>query len=265
MRAPLRCLCVLLTTFAAAPPAAAQTFIGLDPPSRTKKPTELLVALDKPVPGARLFIDGVLAGALPMEPKAVSPGRHTVRVERPGYRAVETTVAAARGARNRVSLVLEPEGTLVSIGSAEPGAECSIDGAPAEPLPLVRVVTPGRHGVLVTKDGFEPEVLELQAELGVDATLTAELRPAMASDRPIQGALAPAEEVVDADLGLEHERDRLRAAPRAEPSRWYIWTGIGVVAAGAVTAAILASQPRPHPIAPIDVCRGPCDATVGVP
>jgi hypothetical protein len=57
--------------------------------------------------GALVSIDGRAAGTTPVTLTAVAPGRHTVRLERPGYRTVTTTVDVKAGARARVAARLE--------------------------------------------------------------------------------------------------------------------------------------------------------------
>ena len=57
--------------------------------------------------GAVVTIDGRPSGSTPVTLTAVAPGRHTVRIERPGYRTVTTTVEVKAGARARVAARLE--------------------------------------------------------------------------------------------------------------------------------------------------------------
>jgi hypothetical protein len=57
--------------------------------------------------GALVSIDGRPAGTTPVTLTTVAPGRHTVRLERPGYRTVTTTVDVKAGERARVAARLE--------------------------------------------------------------------------------------------------------------------------------------------------------------
>jgi hypothetical protein len=52
-------------------------------------------------------VDGRPSGNTPVTLTAVAPGRHTVRIERPGYRPVTTTVMIKSGERARVAARLE--------------------------------------------------------------------------------------------------------------------------------------------------------------
>ncbi len=60
-------------------------------------------------PYATLFIDGVAVGDTPQMDYPVSPGRHTIRIERPGYRTVTEPVHVDAGntVRRRFTLVQE--------------------------------------------------------------------------------------------------------------------------------------------------------------
>jgi hypothetical protein len=65
------------------------------------------LVVDSRPAGALVTIDGRPSGSTPVTLTAVAPGRHTVRIERPGYRAVTTTVDVKAGERARVAARLE--------------------------------------------------------------------------------------------------------------------------------------------------------------
>jgi len=56
--------------------------------------------------------------------------------------------------------------TRLMITSEAPGASISIDGGPPAPSPLIREVSPGKHQVEVTAEGFYPDRRELTAMAG---------------------------------------------------------------------------------------------------
>ena len=58
--------------------------------------------------GARVFVDGRLAGVTPLLLSNVKPGTHQVRIERSGYARWTTAVRVAPSRRSRVSASLEP-------------------------------------------------------------------------------------------------------------------------------------------------------------
>ena len=261
--------------------AYAQSFEGIDltptkkkPPVVAKpKPTELRISLGKEVQGAQLFIDKALVGELPMQPRAVTPGEHTFSIVRFGYKTVEHPITAARGKLTEVTVNLEAEGGIFTIGANEDGAQVAIDGAPAGAVPLQKVLAPGRHEIRVSKVGFTAHTQVVQAELGIEVTVAAELQSSLpgataATDRPVQLALGPPDR--DADLDVERGGAPAAAVSTGSPGaplykRWYVWAGAGAVIAGGVATAIVLSQPKTRPIDPVAVCGGPCDVVMGGP
>ncbi len=73
-----------------------------------------------------------------------------------------------------------PRLTQVMVASRTEGARVSMDGSKAAPVPLVRTATPGVHRVLVSKEGFFEESLEIVAVEGrlVVAQVNLQPRPA---------------------------------------------------------------------------------------
>ena len=57
--------------------------------------------------GAAVLIDGRPAGVTPLSLAGLAPGTYSVRIERPGYRAVTTSVDVKAGERARVAARLE--------------------------------------------------------------------------------------------------------------------------------------------------------------
>lgn len=240
--------------------AHAQVFEGLDLTPKKKPKTRVAVTLTAPVAGAKLFIDGEAAGELPLVEKVVKPGEHTLKVERPGYRTIEETVTAIASKKTDFTFTLVAVGAVVTIEAATEGATCAIDGAEPEALPLTKVLSEGKHALVVAADGFKAETRTIDATLGAD--LKESFTLLVGEDRPAQVNLEPVEQ--DSDLELElSPGQREKTTPLY--ARWYVWAGVGAVVAGAVVTALVVTQaPKPTPD-PTIVCGGPCDATVGWP
>ena len=272
-------LLVLAVAFAGLE-ARAQSFEGLDlsaptpkkrtppPPPSKAKPSELMVTVTNPAEGTRLLIDQESVGELPMEPKTVTPGEHVVTLEAPGFATTEKKVQVPKGQKVEISLTLQAEGALVMIEANEGGAMCSIDGAPEVALPLARVLPPGRHEIKGTKQGFKPDVKIIQTQPGVEVTVGIEL-DVIGSDRPTRATIEPGEH--DSDLDSERGHGgatkvvQAQATGSSGSSHWYIWAGVGVVVAGGVAAALVATQPKHAGFDPTTVCNGPCDSIIGAP
>jgi hypothetical protein len=72
----------------------------------TEPPGFLTIAAD---PFGEVYIDGVDAGQTPLVEYALKPGRHTVRIEHPGFKTVSETVQvdASNTIRKRYTLLPE--------------------------------------------------------------------------------------------------------------------------------------------------------------
>jgi serine/threonine-protein kinase len=60
-------------------------------------------------PGARVVVDGRDRGATPLTLSDVPAGTHAVRLERPGYQTISTTVRVDARTRARVAVSLTAE------------------------------------------------------------------------------------------------------------------------------------------------------------
>src|SRR5207253_7504375 len=63
--------------------------------------TSATLAIDSRPAGAKVFIDGKLAGTTPLVVPAIASGDHAIRLERDGYRQWSSSVRVAAGERNR--------------------------------------------------------------------------------------------------------------------------------------------------------------------
>ena len=61
-------------------------------------------------PPGTLFIDGRDMGSVPVIEEPVSPGRHTIRVERAGYKTKTETIEVPANTTVRRTYVLDQEG-----------------------------------------------------------------------------------------------------------------------------------------------------------
>jgi hypothetical protein len=90
-----------------AAPAAPSALPRREPAPRPPEPQGFLtIAAD---PFAEVYIDGADAGQTPLVEYAVKPGRHTIRVERPGFKTVTETVQVVAGDVVRKRYTLLPE------------------------------------------------------------------------------------------------------------------------------------------------------------
>ena len=83
----------MMTRAPPSPPAAARGFITVDAD-----------------PAGTVFIDGSEVGSTPVVEFGVTPGRHTIRVDRAGFKSRSETVDVSANATVRKRWILQPEG-----------------------------------------------------------------------------------------------------------------------------------------------------------
>jgi len=162
---------------------------------------------DAPVrPSAKILITLDGTPILPFTPVNVTPGKHAIHVEAPGYAPADRQDTVAQGDFRMIDQVLKPLPAHLQI-TTEADAKVAIDGRLAGTVPLAIDVNAGAHLVAVLRDGREPWTREL------------------ALDRGQQLALAPALEVT---------------AKRRWTSRTIIGGSVtGALALGAATFALI--------------------------
>jgi hypothetical protein len=115
-----------------------------------------------------VFVDGVFRGTTPLSaPLLVEAGQHSIRCERPGYRASEQVLSVAAGTlqATRCSPLPAPNsagaGARLDVRVDVPGATVLVDGAPRSPSAL----PPGPHDIVVSHPGYRTwhQVVDLQA------------------------------------------------------------------------------------------------------
>jgi hypothetical protein len=65
------------------------------------------LSIDSRPDGAKVFIDGKLAGTTPLQVAGLDAGEHVVRLERDGYRRWSSSVRVVASEQNRVTASLE--------------------------------------------------------------------------------------------------------------------------------------------------------------
>lgn len=155
-----------------------------------------VLAIETDPPGATVYVERRDLGSRGNAPVqlGLNAGTYKVIVELPGYEPVESQVAVALGAEtpHRVKLRQivgnvqvdgEPAGALVRLDSE--------DAAPIGTVPSTLPIPPGRHALIVTKEGFSPSTVSIN----VPAYQTITVHPRLA---PIAGDLVVNSDVRDA-------------------------------------------------------------------
>jgi len=132
-------------------------------------------------PDVEVFVDGESKGKAPVTVQAIKPGEHIVGGRKVRFKAVEQTVRVAPGENAIVSFRMEiappdrPRGAL-KVQSLVPNAEVFFDGSSLGRAPIDRNdLDPGKHYVVVHKDGFTDFKREIILIENQTMTLVADL------------------------------------------------------------------------------------------
>ena len=231
------------------------------------------------VDDAQVTVDGkeVAAGAT----IALDPGEHTVVVKRPGYADFSRKVKVTGGQATTVTATLDAVAGVLDVTSDVPGSVVLLDGKSLGEAPVEdALVPPGMHEIIVRREGFEDHVSRLSIRAGRDYTVRGALKPkegvrtlvASNADRPEQTQLLPSSDAVEgADLAITSPG---RVESDAWYQRWYVWAGVGAVAAAAVGSAVVVNNNAANRrLSPEEVCDldpgdgrpGVCDDVMNLP
>lgn len=135
--------------------------------------TQLMIS--SRAPGAQGAVDDDPLSEAPVV-REVTPGKHRVRVEAPGFFGQQVEGVAVEGRLIVVEVELQEKPALVTV-RAPAGASVSVDGRPAGSAPLARPleVPAGRHFLAVTRRGHKPFTRELTLDRGQELDLSARL------------------------------------------------------------------------------------------
>ena len=164
----------------------------------------------------------LLAGVLPAGPGKdapkgrfrviVDPGTHVITVSREGFADAVKTQTVAPGSKTELKLELDRLPAQLVVTSNQAGAQVLVNDADVGLAPVEVSRPAGKYHVLVRKKGF----------LDFDATTNAD---------PGQRVNVPAV---------------LREDKPALTSRWWFWTGVGVLVVGAAVTTYFVTRPDPE-------------------
>lgn len=234
--------------------------------------TELLVKLSGGIKGARLFVDNKDMGVLPQAALTMTAGEHTVVVRRPGFADFSRRITVQEGTTAEVAVALDAVAGVVAVLADVPGAKVTIDGQPRGQVPLSNIeLKPGSHEIVVSREGFEPEVSRLAIRAGKDYTVNAHLKPAeggkppvlASADRPQQPVLTPPESQDPLVPLTPTPEEPEVSSDKPWFKRWYVWAGVGAVVAAAAAGTVVATQgSSAKPLDSNEVCGGQCDGVL---
>jgi hypothetical protein len=191
--------------------------VTLDPPdaaiSVDGAPLEAITGGSLPT-----LVAGTLGAGVGKAPPAASfrlvldPGPHTVLIQREGFTTAVHTELARPGEKRAIRLVVDRIPATLAVTANEANAVVSVDDLDVGVAPVVLARPAGAHRVLVRKPGFDPYTL--------DATVTAGQR-------------------LDVSASLKQHKPSVA-------TRWWFWTSIATVVAGAVVTTYVLTRPSPQ-------------------
>jgi hypothetical protein len=161
--------------------------------------------------GARVLLRDAVVGTSPLAgPLRVNAGKAKLEVSADGYETYVKELDLPGGEATTIDVALKAKttgGTLVI--RCEPAALVTLDGKPAGSAPLEQNVVAGSHTITLTKDGYVTRTATVVVEDGGRK---------------------------ETSFSLEREE--------GITSKWWFWTGVGVVAVGgaALTYGLLTSR-----------------------
>jgi len=132
------------------------------------------LTLKSSVPDATVRVDGQRVATTPLQASlALTAGRHSVELSRPGYATLVQTIDLGPGASGELTFTLEVDplqvrtsGASLMLDLSEPDAVIFVDGKHIGPYKGPLKLPPGTHAIRVERDGFYP----LERQLTLDAT-----------------------------------------------------------------------------------------------
>ncbi|HEY7700622.1 MAG TPA: PEGA domain-containing protein, partial [Vicinamibacteria bacterium] len=129
-------------------------------------PTTGTLDIRSDVAGADVFLNGERVGTTPYKASGLAPGKYSVKVEKEGYAPFEKRVDL--GPKQQVVRAkLASASATLRVESNVTGAKVSFDGEARGTTPLeLSNVSPGRHELVVSAEGYESRTETLEVESG---------------------------------------------------------------------------------------------------
>jgi hypothetical protein len=192
--------------------------------------------------GADVSIDGERVGTIPLPGPltTLTPGEHTIKVEKPGFAPYIDVVKIDRRKPTRVDVELVAVAGVLKIKSNVEAARVYVDGKFVGEAPLTTEVGVGARAVQVSKGGFKDFFQNVSAVAGQEVNLDILLEELPMGANPYKPPPPP---------------------PPKWYEKWWVWTvgavGVGVVVTAVVVPAYYATR---DPIA--DHCGSGCQGGI---
>ena len=169
---------------------AFETYQKLAPKSKYKNEIDALVKelthilstklmLNSTPNGAAFWFDyqeGPPRGLTPAE-TAISPGTHTVILQKSGYGLTKATIEIKEGKTLSLTVPLEDAPVRLSISTDPKNAEIFLDGASLGFTPYKGEVSPGKHSLVLKKSGYGNVSIVLNERSGKERVINQKMPP----------------------------------------------------------------------------------------
>nr|VFJ49087.1 MAG: Formylglycine-generating enzyme, required for sulfatase activity, contains SUMF1/FGE domain [Candidatus Kentron sp. DK] len=131
------------------------------------QPLPAKLSLQANVSGGRLYIDNRLVGKIDAEPLSLSPGKHTIRLEKKLFLPLEKEIELARGEERAMRVTLQPEPGELAVEANIPESAVFIDKKPAAAFGSAPYrLPPGKHTLRVENQGYRPYEIAIDISPG---------------------------------------------------------------------------------------------------
>ncbi|HSO07652.1 MAG TPA: SUMF1/EgtB/PvdO family nonheme iron enzyme [Pelomicrobium sp.] len=177
-------------------------------------PASAAVTVQSATAGARLWVDGAEAGALPLTTQ-MTAGNRSLEIRAPRHKPWKETVEVVAGEAQTIGPVtLAPADGVLRVDRDPPGASVAVDGRYAGATPATLALAPDRdHRITVSKAGYGTATRAARLKAGEEARLSVALSAE-------QGRVTLDVEPRDAQLSIEgrtlgtaHGTHQLAAVP----------------------------------------------------
>jgi len=153
------------------------TLVAIPPP-----PASGSISVQSNPADANVYLDSVMTGITPVLIPGVTPGSHTVRIEKTGYGPWESTISVSAGATTVVSANLfpipPPPTGSINVQTDPTGANIFLDGVMTDISPaLIPGVAPGIHSIRIEKTDFIPWESTVSVTAGATTVVSFVLEP----------------------------------------------------------------------------------------
>jgi hypothetical protein len=169
--------------------------------------------------GATVSIDGNKVGTIPLGAplSTLSPGEHTIKVEKPGFAPFIDVFKIDRKKPTRVDVELVAVAGVLKVKANVEAARVYVDGKFVGEAPLTSEVQVGARAVQVSKGGFKDFFQNVSAVAGQEVNLDVKLEELAVGVNPYKPLPPP---------------------PPKWYEKWWVWT-VGAVGVGVVVTAVV--------------------------